>query len=235
VAPAPKVGDCWNSTRGHLVGVSFGDDAAVPCSQMHNAVTYRIGTLPAGLTYATIVYDRLTKTKVVTDTCNYKSANTYLGHGDFHPPLRLENVFFAPSRQQWAAGARWFRCDLGFPNITSDSSKRLDWQPLPADLRAAVDKDDGPFLICSNGSRKAGPGSLNSATGKCGKGMHWRLAKTVDIAKRRGEPYPGNKALRRRTIEACHSPLRDFFAWMGSKAWHDGQTHANCWVEWSAG
>jgi hypothetical protein len=231
IAPAPKVGDCWNSTRGHLVGVSFGDDAAVACTQEHNAVTYRMGTLPAGLTYAKIVYDRLSGVKVVTDTCNYKSANTYLGHGDLHPPLRLGDVYFAPSRQQWAAGARWFRCDFGLPDITSDSSKRLDWQPLPADLRAAVAKDDRPFTICSDGSVKAGPGSLNSTTGKCGTGMRWRFSKMVDVAKRRGEPYPGNRVVRRRTIAACTSPLHDWFVWPGAQGWRQGHTSVQCWQQ----
>lgn len=161
-------------------------------------MTYRMGTLPAGLTYAKVVYDRLSGIKLVTESCTYKSANTYLGHGDLHPPLRVEHVFFAPFRQQWAAGARWFRCDLGFPYITSDSSKRRDWQPLPA----PVDKDDGSFLIRSTGSLRAGPASLNATTRKCGKGMHWRIDEIVGVAKHRGERYPGNKVVRRRTCGA---------------------------------
>jgi hypothetical protein len=234
IAAAPKVGDCWNSTRGHLVGVSFGDDAAVACNQKHNAVTYRIGTLPSGLTYAKIVYDRLSGIKVVTDTCNNERASRYLGHGDLRPPLRLDNVFFAPSRQQWAAGARWFRCDLGFPDIISDSTKRLDWQPLPADLRAAVDKDDGPFVACSNGSVKRGPFQANSTTGKCGRGMHWLHTSFLDIAKRPREGYPGNKVVRRRAWDACDSRLHRWADWPERSAWNKGDTRANCWVEWSA-
>jgi Septum formation len=234
LAPPPEVGDCWNTSPGLLVGVSWeGSDSAVPCSQTHNAMTYRVGSLPAGFNYATIETDRLKTTSVVTDSCNDAAAHTYLGHGNFRPPLRVENAFFAPSSQQWAAGARWFRCDLGFPNNFIDPNQRMEWQPLPADLRAAVEADDRPFSICSNGSLKSGPSRPNVTFGKCDTGMHWVVTRSVDIAKKNHEPFPGIKVLRRRALRACQSRLEHWATWGRAADWHDGRTRASCWGKWS--
>jgi Septum formation len=227
----PKVGDCWNTSPGLLVGLTWQGLAAVPCGQQHNAVTYRVGTLPAGLSYATVEADRLTKTSVVTDSCNDAAAHTYLGRGNFHPPLRVDDVFFAPSRRQWAAGARWFRCDLGFPDILSDPDQRLDWQPLPADLGAAIHTDDRPFGICSSGSAKGPPGRLDATIGKCAAGLHWIALRSVDIAKKRGDRFPDYKVLLRRGLAACRGEA--WVSWPTVRDWNDGKTRVLCWEKWT--
>jgi Septum formation len=232
-APEPKVGDCWNTTPALLAGVIWEGSEAVPCSQNHNAVTYGVGTLPTGLSFATIDFDELKKTKAVTDTCNQAAAHTYLGHANFHPPLSLFDVYFAPSRQQWDAGARWFRCDLGFPDFVTNDRYWLVWEPLPVDLRAAVEADDRPFTICSSAPANGGFAGINDRYGKCGKGMHWVATKSVEMAKSRREPFPGAKPTRARAIQACHSPRQHGVSWAGVKQWEDGQTRAVCWERWS--
>jgi hypothetical protein len=69
--------------------------------------------------------------------------------------------------------------------------------------------------------------------GKCGKGMHWVVTRSVDISKKRGERYPGTKTSRRRALDACSSPREYWSTWEQAQAWNDGKTRASCWERWN--
>jgi Septum formation len=196
-------------------------------------VTYQVGTLPSSLDYRRTKAYTLSTVNVVTKVCGEASADAYLGHGDFNPPLRVLHTEYAPTEKQWADGVRWFRCDLGFSDNYTDPELRKLWQPLPADLVAAVERDDMPYRYCSNGTLRGGPNSKGAVTGKCGTGPRWLNTKAVFVAKSAHEAYPGFNAMRQRANLACHMLGSWYTTWAGATDWLndvEGARRVWCWV-----
>jgi Septum formation len=201
MAGAAKVGDCWATSPDLVNHTAWRGKAAVSCEDAHNAVTYFVGTLPYAPTYSkggggpsSFSLDK--------DTCITTAANAYLNHVGVNAVLRIGRATYAPTKAQWDAGSRWFRCDLGFPVDLQDPKRRLVWQPLPADIRAEVARDDMPYRICSNGSLQTRI-RTDAARGKCGDGPRWLATKAVDLADKPWEPFPGAEAIDRQIRKAC--------------------------------
>jgi hypothetical protein len=227
---APKVGDCWATSPALIEPLTWKGKAAVPCAQEHNSVTYVVGTLPGATSYSVISAKGPQTVKAVQESCGSEAAQTYLGHPSPYAVLRINTAIFAPTQAQWAAGARWFRCDLGSPVRLWDPKLTYQWQPLPVNIRAAVAKDDTPYRNCFNGSLSESFTSNLADIGKCGDGPRWLFTKYVDLATKAGEAYPGAAVVDRRVHAACKkssapqastSPtLRD---------WKAKNTYGWCW------
>jgi hypothetical protein len=141
-------------------------------------------------------------------------------------------VWFQPTSEQIAQGARWFRCDLvAFAGPTS----LLDLPPTER-LRSVLD-DRGAlatFGLCGT----AAPGSKAFARVACARRHSWRAVSTVGLGK--SSTYPGRPAVRRAGDRVCRDrarraqrfsvTLRYGWEWPTREQWLSGQHYGYCWA-----
>jgi hypothetical protein len=116
IAAAPRFGTCWKLTSLDF-GTPLDQPERRPCSGPHDTETIWVAndTLDPSLPYPTEAETETSSGavgKALDDACDLVTVDTYLGDDAArHVPFvswwpRL------PSREQWAAGARWIRCDI---------------------------------------------------------------------------------------------------------------------------
>ncbi|MEV8636814.1 protein kinase [Streptosporangium sp. NPDC051023] len=104
-ASCVEKGECW----GGLVVIA-GDAAArsIPCGEPHAWETFAIATLPNGLTYDTTVVER---NPVVKKTCaSWVMLASRRGAALKIPPAKWQTTVLPPSKDEFASGARTYRC-----------------------------------------------------------------------------------------------------------------------------
>ena len=116
IAAPPAFGTCWE-----LRTTDFGSALDQPkrraCGQPHDVETIWVatGALPASSAYPTVAQIEETTGAVATaldDACSVETVDTYLGDdAAVHVPFVTWEPRL-PSQEQWAAGARWVRCDI---------------------------------------------------------------------------------------------------------------------------
>jgi hypothetical protein len=122
IARAPERGDCWDVTKPGPTS-ALDDETRVPCSGAHDEETVWVddGVLDAAAPYPTVANlagpdDPIGK--AVDDVCGYGMVEAYLGIDitlDVPPyGLYVSTAPRLPNRAEWAAGARWVRCDVVF-------------------------------------------------------------------------------------------------------------------------
>src|SRR5690349_15179783 len=100
---------------------------------------------------------------------------------------RLTAVWFVPSPEQVAAGARWFRCDV----VGFDRGDHLLPLPAPHQLRGALKgAGAGRYALCGT----ARPGDKRFQRVTCSLKHSWRAIATIDLPG--GKAYPGPAAVR---------------------------------------
>jgi Septum formation len=116
VAAPPAFGTCWE-LRTSGFGTALDQPKRRPCSRPHDVETVWVATnaLPTSRPYPTLAQTENSSGVVGTaldDACDYITVDTYLGDeaGRHVPYVSWEARL--PSREQWAAGARWIRCDV---------------------------------------------------------------------------------------------------------------------------
>ena len=121
--PTAAVGDCHALTFDDINGRS-NPRAKVDCATAHTALTIAVGTLPTGLTFDGDE-DRLDA--AVSATCGNALARTIGTNLLLFARSQYTWVWFQPTDEQIAAGARWYSCHLV---VLEDS--RLGALPHPA-------------------------------------------------------------------------------------------------------
>lgn len=119
MAGAPAIGDCYDVTLKQAYEQAIGE-ATVPCSRKHTMRVVDVAQLPATVD----MNDARALSAAGTKACA-PSARAYLGKNPSRSYLTLlSSWFFAPTKAQTDAGARWVSCEIAL----SDSTKLL---PLP--------------------------------------------------------------------------------------------------------
>ena len=111
----PVVGQCWNATAKQAFDwADWKGPAATACTGSHVLYTYQMGRI-AGETANTWTAPgdstRLSQ-DVQTKAEHACSITKLLPHEKWNQQL-INAYFFVPTQQQWKAGARWVRCDVG--------------------------------------------------------------------------------------------------------------------------
>jgi hypothetical protein len=144
VAAAPKFGTCWE-LRTSDFGSALDQPKRRPCSQPHDAETVWVATdtLDDSLPYPTEA--QLDDTsgvvgKSLDAACNWRTINTYLGDDAGYYVAFVSWEARLPSQEQWAAGARWIRCDAVYgvdrPQLAPGRMSGALKGPHAADYRA---------------------------------------------------------------------------------------------------
>lgn len=221
----PETGVCRMLTA-HDVDQASNDSHPVACSEPHDAETFLVGTVPARFH---------APDDPALDTWVYaacaKSFPGYLGTDDSTAMRSLLSwIWFRPTTEAWAAGARWYRCD-----VLGGAATQNHYVDLPTTTKGLLrGRGDDQWMACVKG-RSVSAG----ATVPCTTKHDWRAVTTIKL----GEPdqkYPGDAAVKAKTKSYCSDSVNawlgypadfDFaYTWFGQREWTAGNRHSVCWA-----
>ncbi|WP_240619378.1 septum formation family protein [Blastococcus sp. TF02-8] len=129
LAAAPAAGTCWEDTTPGS-GLPLDETVPVACGQPHHAETVVANedVFAAGMAYPTLrdLGSDPANRQTLHDICSPPLVVGYLGL-DVQtelPPYALYVTTAArlPNKEEWAAGARWIRCDIVYGMESGDSA-----------------------------------------------------------------------------------------------------------------
>lgn len=226
--PAPEVGACYDLAYRDASRASS-QAAPVPCRQPHTAVTVFVGTVNTIADGHLVAMDSERVAAQVSSVCPRKLADHLGGDAEARRLSRFQSVWFAPTVEQAARGAVWYRCDL----VALAGNRRL--MRLPRETRGMLDREDvlDRFGTCGT----AAPGRKGFARVSCGRPHAWRAVTTIDLpqdAKYLGRTAAEEADARCRDVAADASGFALRFSWSfewpAREAWQDGQRWGWCWL-----
>jgi hypothetical protein len=146
---APVVGECRGPVTQAEIDPASDTRPPVPCTEPHGFETIHVGELvdapdawPGDELPATLVEQVVTACQPALD------AYLELPSGDgYVVPNRISDfAYFLPTTEQWADGARWFRCDAFVTPLNATEQTSIDGS-LEAVGRAAL---PAAYRICDN-------------------------------------------------------------------------------------
>ena len=202
---------------------------AVPCSGPHDSVTIHVGRLPAVQAGSgTSPRDQ----QRMASRCTTELHRFTGGTQEARRLSRFQAVWFRPSEEKVARGARWFRCDL----VALGSSEKLLRIPGGLRMRGVLARPDAlaTFGLCGT----AQPGAQGFDRVACAFAHTWVAISAIDIPG--GAAYPGADKARAAGEDTCKSQvrarsgdsLRFSYGWeIPTKAqWAAGQHYGFCWA-----
>jgi hypothetical protein len=221
--PPPRAGDCY------LIGYDSAlaptrTKQAVSCHDVHTAVTFYVGRFDRGLR---VDGDRVHHLE--STVCPREFARFAGGTTEDRRLSLLRTVWFTPSVDQAALGARWFQCVA----IALRGDQHLAVLDVP--VRGALDSDvaRSHYALCATDE----PGTADFEQRLCSLPHSWRALRTVPFA---GGPYPGEDKVRAAGQTPCQDAARSVasdplnyqwsYAWPTKKQWEGGQTYGICWA-----
>jgi hypothetical protein len=226
----PTVGVCRMLTAGDVTQPSNAD-RTVDCSDPHDSQTYAVGPLPT--TFAHADYDDPDLETWAYRTCA-QSFPTYLGTNE-STAMRsvLTWVWFRPSQAAWAAGARWYRCD-----VLGGAAGQHDYVDLPTTVQGLLrGQSVDSWMACAKGDTVA-----QGTPVSCAMPHDWRAATTIKLGET-DTPYPGDASVKAKTKSYCSESIDawlgypssyDFgFTWFGKREWDAGNRRSVCWARTS--
>lgn len=228
----PRVGDCYRLRFADALA-PVPDRTPVRCRSRHTSRTYHVGRVPRrvdGRPVRSLGMDSPQVAGLAARTCRERLGD-FLGATE--EQLRLSmvgTVWFTPSLEAAAAGARWVRCDA----VLRGPGRTL--LPLPETLRDAYDDPESARRLgmCAT----AAPGTSGFRRVPCGQGHSWRAVRAVTLPD--GEDPPGAEELADLLEEPCTTAAREVAAdplevtWglegPTRQRWRSGIRHGLCWV-----
>jgi hypothetical protein len=202
----PTVGECRSLTVAQAAAASNTTNP-IACSSPHNARVIAVPTLPKGVTYGELG-TRAKMDRMATRLC-YPAFRSALGQSD-----RIRNLsayaylYFKPTAQQRANGARWLRCDLrlrhgnSLANLPTDRKPALSSKRVPASVRRCLAGKNLLITICAASHR-------------------YRAAAAVKVDVKR---YPGRAKMLKIGRNRCPAVVTtdaDFrFTWSSKTVWN---------------
>lgn len=228
--PAPEAGACRILTPDD-VAQPANDSPTVECGSGNTAQTFAVGDLPAR--FADVEYDDPRLSRFAFKTCSTGFA-AFLG-ADQSLALRtsLSWAWFRPTTDEWADGARWYRCD-----VLGGGEQSVAYAELPADLEGVLlGAPDDRFLACAVGETIDG-----SVKVPCSQEHDWRAVTTIVLGKP-GDEFPGDRVVEVRSRDYCSDSVGawlnypaeyDFgFTWFREADWEGGNRRSVCWARTS--
>ncbi|MEO5711215.1 MAG: septum formation family protein [Nocardioidaceae bacterium] len=225
---APTVGACRALGPDDIAQAS---NATTPiaCTARHTAETYSVGTFPATLAeedpddraLGAFVYDRcqggFQKFLGGTESLVLRSTMTW--------------AWFRPSKDAWAQGARWFRCD-----VVGGGEQSKSFVTLPKTAKGLLlGKPDDRWLVCVDG-----PSVSGSVKIPCSTRHTWRAVTTISLGQT-DDDYPGDRLVEVRTRDFCSRSVAAWlnypidydygFTWFHEAEWKAGNRRSICWAK----
>lgn len=152
LAAAPRLRSCWvDSTPGR--GSPLDGTNIVSCADPHRAETIWVNDHAFGAhtpypTRADLADPDSATRQVVHDICSYFTALSYLGRDSVSYGLYVATAPRLPSPTEWAAGARWIRCDIVFGILTTE--------PAPGMMAGALKgAQSNAYHLCMTGTSES--------------------------------------------------------------------------------
>jgi len=229
----PDVGACYDYSASQ--GVRGASTPPVNCAENHRAETFFVGSVSGrfpGPNQAT----RRDRGREIARNCTDSRLQNYLGlTSNF--PTRFRIFAHFPNQQQWNAGQRWVRCDLGLR-----SGLELEkWRGSAPALVASTPRAQFNYCTPSVGFL-SWPDPLRTRAQSCNAPKkQWILVAkpTLGAATAR---YRGQRSTERIAQTKCREfrntypgkkprPERAwFFSYPTSAGWDEGERQALCWV-----
>ncbi|NUR69357.1 MAG: hypothetical protein HOU81_00910 [Hamadaea sp.] len=137
-----KVGDCRTATQEQVNPVT---EAMVPCTGTHNREVVYVGEFigaSAALTTPPTLQKNATGAAAAAQAEAYaecsKQATAYVGHPWYD--VRLDLTIALPTNAAWAAGRKWYRCEL----------QQVDWYSFDEESREGSLKGFTYPIACMN-------------------------------------------------------------------------------------
>ncbi len=224
----PEPGECRLLTPEDVARPS-NDTATVPCGNRHTAQTFFVGELPEDLRDVE-PDDPALETHVYGECAS--SFAKFL-NGDESAVMRsvVSWEWFRPGDAAWAAGARWFRCD-----VIGGGEQLTPYRALPKNAKGLLEGlPPDQWMVCASGRTvKAG------AKVPCSEPHNWRAVTTIKVGEA-GESYPGDAAVEEITSDFCSDSVGawlgypasyDFgYTFFGEQEWAAGNRRSVCWAK----
>ena len=227
---APELGACRALVPDDIAQASNAT-APVACTAKHTAETYSVGTFPADL--AKDDPDDRALGAYVYDRCQ-SGFRRFLG-GDESLVLRstMTWAWFRPSKDAWARGAHWFRCD-----VVGGGEQSKSFLTLPRTAKGLLlGKPDDRWLVCVDG-----PSVSGSVKIPCSTKHTWRAVTTISVGKETDD-YPGDRLVEVRTRDFCSRSVAAWlsypidydygYTWFHEAEWDAGNRRSVCWAKTS--
>jgi hypothetical protein len=144
--PPPAVGQCRGPIDATIVDAAADPRPTVACDKPHGSETFYVGEMDPSITTWPGTTDDPSLGRQVDQACTSRH-QAYVGVTEAEiatlPPDRLQDfAYFIPTRSDFAAGARWFRCDAivepleaGESTTIQGTLKGVYAKPLPVAYR----------------------------------------------------------------------------------------------------
>jgi hypothetical protein len=226
---APRLGACRTLGPDDILQPSNASPV-VDCATTHTAETFAVGSFPAALAgnddpddpaLGSYVYDR----------CQ-SQFQRFLG-GDESLVLRstMTWAWFRPSKDAWADGARWYRCD-----VVGGGEQSKSFVSLPKTAKGVLlGKPDDRWQVCVNGPSVSGSEKI-----PCAEKHTWRAVTTIVLGKT-ADAYPGDRLVEVRTRDFCSDSVGAWlnypvdydygYTWFHAAEWKAGNRRSICWAK----
>lgn len=212
--PAPKVAVCHN--YGFKAFLRWSESSkAVSCRKAHTARTVAVGHLVKGTTwrsrYSSANFAR------VESVCRKPAWRAIGGTMDKRDRSAYTFGWFGPTKKQFDAGARWFRCDVILP-------ARARLLRLP--------KGSKPYLTgvaLTDRSRRCYDGSSTIVTYSCIAPHTYTAVATFKVA---GKTWPGEAKMHKTAAQRCPRLAgADYWSsWAPKQRWRLGDHRIVCYA-----
>ncbi len=239
-AAVPRVGDCWSAPDGDAAESWTWWQGAPPvdCATEHNAITLAVGQLPDDFPYEPdgdgslpLVGEKLGAVAAACRVPGWEGIGLREGS-------RVTSLWYLPTPREWAAGARWVRCDIAL--VAFGPLSPLTLEPLPPTADALVPGLAEEYRLCLDTKHPAivyGPWydpEANSAV-PCGPDAQWELGFRVQLP---DGPFPGGQDASSPDGQRCQELVnsRAPERWGGqyespnAETWVEGSRGDRCWL-----
>lgn len=139
-AAPPVVGTCFTLTLDQALD-PLASPPPVNCADEHNAETADVADTGLGPdepypTPSDLAQENGDVAVAVEDVCSFEDITEYLGGDELDDPYAFYAAFL-PSEEQWAAGARWVRCDVHYGYLEPETAPGVMAGALEGDEAAA--------------------------------------------------------------------------------------------------
>lgn len=224
---APDVGACRMLALSDVAQPSNATQP-VPCTQAHTAQTYAVGSLPQQFAQAS--YDDTDVAAYAFRTCTKRFIHFTGADESLAMRTILSWAWFRPSTAAWAAGARWYRCD-----VIGGGDQTSHYVDLPTKTKGLLlGRPSDAWMVCAQGATVSGSVKL-----PCTQKHDWRAVTTIVLGGN-ADPYPGDQLVQVRTRAFCSKSVGawldypvdyDFgYSWFHQSEWDAGNRRSVCWA-----
>ena len=239
----PTKGQCWNATATQAYDwADWKGSTATACTSSHTLYTYQVGKISdePGDSWAAPGDNSALSDEIQTKAGDACGISVLLPHLKWNQQL-INAYFFVPTEEQWKAGARWVRCDVGLL-ATGTTLDNESFSALPTKISTLVSQvsaDPVKFEFCMNSSTpvtESGPLDNPDATlADCKDHPQWKLTIHGKFPDAGGAPFPdeatSNAASSKLCLPTVTSDSEIWIAYLPTKAgWASGDREIDCWL-----